>query len=487
MLVSGGETLPGDFACEPLRLLAFRWTADGSIEVYDGGQQLGAFQVEDLAVALGPLVGVLGAKGQEVATERLVEALGRLGGAYRDLPVWTESGDERRPADFLGQLRDDVYATLSLRLAETYRALAVLRREHADSLTAFTALEEFVGRSGVKLPDPAFRWEPDGRIHVEEVERTVARATGKCVVLVQRLPVASRGLARVDIACVGPGAAAPFSAELATLEGDERIARWALPAAQAGDLVLRLERAVDGLPQTVELRIEAENPRDLARFALGEAHPIDEFCAELREPGRTAGRRLAAPLAMTIWHAPPGMRIPEEEPPPPRPLAELPGAALRTVETQRLRQVRVVTKPPAGLTFNPITFWAEMDGVLVHPLPDRLMVAQIPEALGEAARHVSVLVQHEHGSGDTVECAAVLAAADLGPNQVSALLSGRRGAGFSGWQLVGPKEHTRLEIVAANPAHRALYFATRVPSGRDNRFAWAIFKRVDYLPAPAKP
>lgn len=201
--------------------------------------------------------------------------------------------------------------------AEHTRHLAALRAAYDTLAAARAEMDRFLGDTGLARLVCIFSTaEPDYETQIEVAPDAMFR---------QLLPVASSGLAALDLACAAaPHATAPLRVRLDLVEEDRTLAEWRVPPPAAdGWIRLGLPTAYAGLNRTLSLSVEAGAPDvPCLHLALSGYQPL--VAAQLKDA--TSGESIAPhSLAMRIFAALPGTSpphgpdtiLPRDETPPP--------------------------------------------------------------------------------------------------------------------------------------------------------------------------
>jgi len=190
------------------------------------------------------------------------------------------------------------------------RRVAHLRQAVETLETERAGLDRFLGETGLARMETVFATaEPDYETQIELVPGAVLR---------QLLPIASTGLAAIDVACIGGGPGA-IAMRLVQGEGGHILARWRVPArAEDGWVRLGLPVALSGLERTLSLLVECDDPgSSCANLALGAFQPLpaaqlaDAETSEAIAPYSLAMRLHAALPGTTPPHRP-GTLLPED-------------------------------------------------------------------------------------------------------------------------------------------------------------------------------
>lgn len=348
---------------------------------------------------------------------------------------------------------------------------------------------------------------------------------GASATCAQRLPVALRGLAGVElfIEPAGVRSGSKLSVTLSSAEDGFTHALWRfdLDAVQDDTIRLVLPRALDTLEFTPIVSITAEK-EVLRRLRLGPPHPDPGFCGKV-----DGNKTLSAPLAMRIRTALPG-----------RPLSHAPGALMplavdvgagevwdergehattnaaadgagekgrsrmlvsalhalglgarnadpvRTMllDADTMSRVRHISETPPGIGFGIVYHWPEKEGIMVHPLEGSTTVACIPGLVGGGFKRLTAWLQSLREDGPPVEMAIAIGSDD---ERVRSALNGDRPEGavlMSGWSGLAAGHSGRLELFSSTTVSPGanLYVATRLgPGATSHHHAWIVLKSAE--------
>lgn len=350
---------------------------------------------------------------------------------------------------------------LGARIGDLQRELATMRSSYDETLTAFRALESFIGQTS-----KASRWI--GTVIEPLATRTPLRLKAGDV-LKQLLPADSAGLSDVAffLSSAPPRGRGELRVSLSLVETGQSVGSWQVSGERlkAGWNRFALETSLGVETRTPVLRIDWDGEEPL-RVGQSIRHPEERFCVALNgTPG-------VAVMAVQVWKSVPGVRAPL----PPGAHVTDGATALRwSFPEQTLRKVVDLTPVPDQVKFVP-----EHAGVLVHPIPERASVALLQAAAGEGMRHLVVDAKSIHEAASDIEFAMAIADPDdrpRGPEEVPDFPE----AMHSGWVRVKATRSSQLHVILPAPLSGAadIYFMTRVAEkGADTAYGWAIFTNL---------
>lgn len=354
--------------------------------------------------------------------------------------------------------------------AQVRRSLATLRREHADAMVRFAELE---GAAATWVTPSRVR-----RLHHPASRSQVALGGGDRAQrnLRQTAAVSPTGLATLEFTIVEASGEGDLSIELRVGGDVDPAASWTVPVRELspGPLRVSLERALTrgGADVTLELTWLGAGSVVLA---LGPATPLQEYAAVT-----DGGLNLGAPLALTLWSMPAGLRVRQ-------PMLDDPtttdGAAIRATQApcrvamaaDELQSVERLLPEIVAVDYRLVRYRADERDVLVHPVNGDTTVAIIRNIPARAARGVSALVVVDHREASAVEFGLALVPAKTTHADPVSLIQR--------WTVLEPLIYSEApgEVRAGPSGPMDLLMASRMANGADAHLAWAYVKRVDIV------
>lgn len=371
--------------------------------------------------------------------------------------------------------------------ADNLFALSAMRRDYENLHLRFSALESYLQRSGAQLVRERLFIPPaltlDGSLLVEAAEGSSF----------QVLPVGSKGLCAIDIfvAFIDCGVE-EGSVEISLLLGDgkEPVTTWTIKPegakASAGAWrSLALACAIEGINKTAILKIELQGLEpSKVKFGVSKLNPNRAYCWSDVESGKPVVDR---PLALRIWEAPPGLRVPHVP-------NILLGSARdpaseggRRVPAHALKKCRPIYdgwRPD----FEAVEYLSDHDAVGVHPPDVGVCVGVLDRIVPPAAVSVSATAFLGHENALPVEFALAvfdsLEESDgVADGEWSEFRLLRKPLAWSGWRGVERLNSHQLTVIMPSESRRrdqplSMAMLTRMENGRHNGFAWARFTDV---------
>lgn len=348
----------------------------------------------------------------------------------------------------------------SRRNVRLMRDLAVVRAAHDETQEAFRRLEAFAVANLVLTQQEALTLEP--------MRHGVRLAGGTSGLVEQLMPLGSVGVSdiAIHIGLLPAGATGALKVRLCTVEDDQKVGIWTVPASklQPGWVRLSLREALGVDEQSLKLLVDWEGEGHVV-LSLSYQHPDERWCA--RQGGRSVGRV----LAMQAWRALPGTRA--NWAPNAIPVDEAPMATQWMLDVETLRAAELINGP-AGY----VKFVEDRRAVLVHPTDHAPTVARLAGACPAGATHIWVQVETAHPEAETVEYALAAAPApEVGAPSPKLPLPGGH---ISEWCAMPPGKKAEVHLFLPEPTQipTDLYLATRMPPGASNANCQAFFSLI---------
>jgi hypothetical protein len=448
-----------------IALYACERGSHGRIELYRSGIERGTARVP----VLEPPTFCLALLALSAAGKKQLEALRDLWAAGADgflpNPIFVDvaAGPDAATTQVYELLFDAIgglYGASAARLLAMQRQYTAFRIVHDQLQNAFDTVEQFLTRSQVTPIWLAFACEPtENTLGPSEWDRPF-RVT-------QLLPIASQGLASVELhtTSAGPAAEGRLVVSILTCEDDRILGEWGIPYSAVPDGWIFLDLPeIDIAPrQSVSLSIAWETLSGAPpKLSLTSLQPVPESRVRIAG-GDDVGRSLALRLHIGL----PGSR---------RVAHPFHIGVRRQPETRRLgrRLAPSVLRHFAELNPAPgdeprVRLIDETAALELRPVNGGMTVAKLSAALPANARRLTATIKTENPDGPLVEYALLALAprAAYKPVLTKGQLNGHQG-GFSGWLPIHPDFATQIHVSLAQPATTPLdlYLATRLAEGQ---------------------
>ena len=151
----------------------------------------------------------------------------------------------------------------------------------------------------------------------------------------------------------------------------------------AGWTQFRCEPLSSGDEEPLELELRMAGA-DLGWLVPAFSHPspLPEDCASIADLG-SVGR----PLAIQVWSGIPGIDLTAHAG------APRGDTAVAVIAPEQLSMAELASKPPAGLSFTPVSYDTATQSLLVHPLGPRPTVARLPPVSAVNLSALSAIVR----------------------------------------------------------------------------------------------
>jgi hypothetical protein len=352
-----------------------------------------------------------------------------------------------------------------LALQKQYNAFRIV---HDQLQNAFDTVENFLARLQFPPTWLAFACEPAETSVGPQVADAAFRLT-------QVLPVASQGLAAIELHAIpaGDGAEGSLLVNLVTCEDDRVLGEWEIPYGAAPDGWMFLDLPEIDIAPRQSVKLNAIWKTQLGappRLSLTKLQPVPESRVHIAGDGESrrslalrlhiglpGSRRVAHPFQIAVMRQPHLSRL---------------GRRLASSVLRRFTELDAAPgrEPRVKLI---------KDAVLeVRPVNGDMTVAKLPGALPAGARRLTATIKTEDpdGAGALVEYALLALGPHGGYRQVltKSLLRGGQG-GFSGWVAIHPAFASQIHLTVLEPPSNPLdlYLATRLVKGQAADFAEA--------------
>ncbi|TNE65705.1 MAG: hypothetical protein EP335_05095 [Alphaproteobacteria bacterium] len=149
--------------------------------------------------------------------------------------------------------------------------------------------------------------------------------------------------------------------------------------------------------------------------------------------------------------------------------------------SQILKGAEQIWPPKSGDGWQPVAYRLEEKDLLVHPMPDTWVLADLPVGRGDIGCRVLLQMQHYGHDNPGVEGAIVAGAGTPDETLMADLYAGRLPAGtiIGDWQTVLPGGTVELSLeMPADFGFDWLAVATRAADGTTTSYAWTYVTRV---------
>jgi hypothetical protein len=355
-----------------------------------------------------------------------------------------------------------LYGASAARLLALQRQYTAFRIVHDQLQSAFDTVEQFLTRSQLTPLWLAFACEPS--------ENTVApRGADRPFRVTQLLPIASQGLAALELhtTAAGPAAEGRLVVSIVTCDDDRTLGEWGIPYSAVPDGWIFLDLPeIDIAPrQSVLLTVTWETRSGAPpKLSLTSLQPVPESCVRIAaSEDRDSNRSLALRLHIGL---PGSRRVAHPFHIGVRRQPETGRRGQRLASSVLSRFAELDPKPGHGPRVRLIDETAALE---LRPVNGTMTVAKLPAALPAKARRLTATIKTADAEGPLVEYALLALAPRAGYRQVltEGRLNGHQG-GFSGWLAIHPDFTTQIHVTLAQPATRPLdlYLATRLADGQ---------------------
>ena len=390
-------------------------------------------------------------------------------GAERFLPnptlVDVEAGPDAATTQVYELLLNAIgglYGASAARLLALQRQYTAFRIVHDQLQSAFDTVEQFLTRSQLTPLWLAFACEPS--------ENTVApRGADRPFRVTQLLPIASQGLAALELhtTAAGPAAEGRLVVSIVTCDDDRTLGEWGIPYSAVPDGWIFLDLPeIDIAPrQSVLLTVTWETRSGAPpKLSLTSLQPVPESCVRIAaSEDRDSNRSLALRLHIGL---PGSRRVAHPFHIGVRRQPETGRRGQRLASSVLSRFAELDPKPGHGPRVRLIDETAALE---LRPVNGTMTVAKLPAALPAKARRLTATIKTADAEGPLVEYALLALAPRAGYRQVltEGRLNGHQG-GCSGWLAIHPDFTTQIHVTLAQPATRPLdlYLATRLADGQ---------------------
>ncbi len=414
----------------------------------------------------------------EAGKEELVE-LARWWSARSSessVPPLIKLNTERETAALQAEFWQHMYArmteqtfAIAERVATLQKQYLGLRTLHENLQNAFAAVEDYLSQAKLPSLQLVFDNQPTKKF-VEPIHLV----DSNCLTLKQLLPVASRGIAVVELH-VGKKnhkAVGYLTVQLRACEDETCFAKWQIPYPQLPDGWLSLDLpSIDmGRKRDVELVIEWNTSVGPAPcLSLAQIQPIPEVRAYSNEVA------LEQSLAFRIWNGLPGTRKVTS------PYLLETNNALNDAETVNLgylgqgamAKVKEVTSNLPTDEFAHIEVINDGAKILTHPRPNGIpTIAMLPFCFPPGADILTATVATEHKEASIIEYAVAIIDSESDPKTC---LNEGAALAFSGWVAVEPNipRQISLELTFAIKEFCHIVIAARLAEGSLPYYGWA--------------
>ena len=368
-----------------------------------------------------------------------------------------------------------LYGASAARLLALQRQYTAFRIVHDQLQSAFDTVEQFLTRSQLTPLWLAFACEPS--------ENTVApRGADRPFRVTQLLPIASQGLAALELhtTAAGPAAEGRLVVSIVTCDDDRTLGEWGIPYSAVPDGWIFLDLPeIDIAPrQSVSLTVIWETRSGAPpKLSLTSLQPVPESCVRIAaSEDRDSNRSLALRLHIGL---PGSRRVAHPFHIGVRRQPETGRRGQRLASSVLSRFAELDPKPGHGPRVRLIDETAALE---LRPVNGTMTVAKLPAALPAKARRLTATIKTADAEGPLVEYALLALAPRAGYRQVltEGRLNGHQG-GFSGWLAIHPDFTTQIHVTLAQPATRPLdlYLATRLADGQAAEAAQA--RRLEFV------
>ena len=411
----------------------------------------------------------------EAGKEELVELAGwwSARSSQSSVPPLIELNTEQETTALQAEFWQHMYArmekqtyAIAARIATLQKQYLGLRTLHENMQNAFAAVEDYLSQAKLPSLQLVFDNQPTKKL----VEPTDI-ADSNSLTLKQLLPVASRGIAVVELHVAKKNhiAVGYLIVQLKACEDETCFAQWQIPYQQLpeGWLSLDLPSIDMGRKRDVELVIEWNTIIGCApSLSLAQVRPIPEVRAYSNEV------TLEHSLAFRIWNGLPGTRK-----------VTSPYLITTDVDAEQINlgylgqgamaRVREVTPNLPTDKFAHIQVINDGAKILTHPRTDKTpTIAMLPFCFPPGADILTAKVATEHEEASMIEYAMAIITPETDPktclNESSALA-------FSGWVTVEPNipRQISVELTSAVKEHCHIVIAARLAESSLSDYGWA--------------
>lgn len=349
---------------------------------------------------------------------------------------------------------------------ESRRAAAILRQDLDRQQQSFQALEVAVQDFGM----PQFTLALDlplamGRLILAGNECTAESLmadNGTSGELIQRLPISARRIASVELYCerlLDYPDDGKLTVRIADLAGTLLASSEAIDISELAQGWNRFNfpMGIDCTDRDAVLKLSLSGTGAI-RLSLGPFLPIERF-----HPTRLDSTAIYdAPLAMKIWRGFAGVRTPT-------PLVKIFEGGLVRRRSGEVPKARLHFTDDQKMAFEPVQYWMNEDGFLVHPPAAGVTVAIIENIELENIAAASAIVNNGHRDSPPISFAIGIVESGSFFHLPDILGS---------WLTLPPMGWG--EVHAALPESASgrfdLVLATMVATGKGNNKAWGLFR-----------